>query len=91
MRVCATVPRGAPQHHLQPGLCERGDRHPSALPVSAAGHRGAGRGRQVEGPPRHHRVHAPVGRTAGESWSLGAQMRPFSQYVLTVFLNYFHV
>lgn len=25
----------------------------------------------MEGPPGHHRVHAPVGRTAGESGSLG--------------------
>lgn len=65
------VPWGAPQHHFQPWLCERGDWHPSALPVTAASHCGTGRRCKVEGPPGHHRVHAPVGRTAGESGSLG--------------------
>lgn len=68
------VPRGAPQHHLQPRLCERGDWHPSALPVSAARHRGAGGGRKVEGSPRHHRVHAFVGRPAGESSAPSTRM-----------------
>lgn len=71
-----TVPRGASQHYLQPRLCERGDWHPSALPVTAAGHCGAGRRCKVESPPRHHRVHAPFGRTAGESLSLARQLKP---------------
>lgn len=62
-----SVPWGPSQHHLQPGLCERGDWHTPAVPVAVAGHCRARRGRKVEGPPGHHRVHALVGRTAGES------------------------
>ena len=64
------VPRGASEHHLPPGLRQRGDWDPPAVSVAAACHRGAGRGRQVEGPPGHHRVHAPAGRTAGETHTL---------------------
>ena len=59
------MPRGAPQHHLQPGLCQRGDRHQAAVPVPAASHCGAGRGHQVEGAPGHHRVYAPAGWPTG--------------------------
>lgn len=60
------VPRGSSEHHLQSGLCQRGDWHPPAVPVSAASHCGAGRRCQVEGAAGHHRVHAPAGWTAGE-------------------------
>ena len=56
---------GAPEHHLEPGLRQRGDRHPAVEPVPPACHRGAGRGHQVEGQACHHRVYASTGR-AGE-------------------------
>lgn len=67
LRVSHTVPWGAPQHYFKPRLRERSDWHPPAFSVPAARHCGAGRRCQVEGAPRHHWVHAPVGGTVGES------------------------
>jgi hypothetical protein len=58
---------------LTPGLRERGDRSAAAVAVAASGHRGAGRGHQVEGQARHHRVHAAAGR-----WTL---------LIMTIFLT----
>ena len=65
------VPRGATQHHLQPGLRQRGDRHQAAVTVSTPGHCRAGRRHQMAGPTGHHRVHASFSWTAGtEEWVL---------------------
>lgn len=76
LHVSLIVPWGAPQHYFKPRLRERGDRHPPALPVPIARHRGAGWGCQVEGAPRHHRVHAPVGGAVGESGNSWSVIKP---------------
>lgn len=60
------VPWSPSEHHLQPGLCERGDRHSPAFSVPAACYCGTGRRCQVEGASGHHWVHATAGRPAGE-------------------------
>ena len=48
------VPRGEAEHHLQPGLRQRGDRRPAAVAVAPSGHRRARRRLQVESQARHH-------------------------------------
>ena len=50
-----------------------GDRHQAAVTEPAARDRRTRRGHQVEGATRHHRVHAPVGRTTGEYMPLLAE------------------
>ena len=69
--VLSSVPGGAAEHHLQPGLRERGDRHPATVAVPAPCHRGAGGGCQVACAAGHHRVYASAGGTAGESTGVG--------------------
>lgn len=59
------MPRGQTEHNFQPGLRQRGNRHPAVVSESLTCHCGTGGGLKVEGEVSHHRVYAFAGRTAG--------------------------